>query len=308
MLYLKLNKNTFISRIGIGSHQIFGEKLDRRRSQKIILNFYDQGVNFVDSAINYADGNCEKIIGDVLKRNNLRKSFFIASKIFFSINKNIKDGLNIRNIKFSMQQMRKNYQTDFIDCVQCHRYDPNTNLHELVNVFEDCIKKGEIRYWGVTNWPYDKIIKVLKICKMKKNFVFNQLPLNIFYKQNIKSLLMLKKMNFINIVYGILSKGLLSNNFVLKKKSSAIIKNINYNKENVMKIKKIFNICKKFDYTLEEFMYSLINYQKYVDIILFGVSSTSYFKTLNFKKILNKQIFQDNLNKMAKYEEIKSIL
>ena len=115
-------------------------------------------------------------------------------------------------------------------------------------------------------------------------------------------------MNFINIVYGVLSEGLLSNNFVLKKKSSTIMKNINYNKKNVMKIKKISNICKKFDYTLEEFMYSLINYQRYVDIILFGVSSVEYFKTLNFKKILNKQNFLDNLNKMTKYEEIKGIL
>ena len=86
------------------------------------------------------------------------------------------------------------------------------------------------------------------------------------------------------------------------------MKNINYNKKNVMKIKKIFNICKKFDYTLEEFMYSLINYQKYVDIILCGVSSVKYFKTLNFQKILNKKNFQNDFNKMRKYEEIKDIL
>ena len=308
MFYFKLNKNTSISRIGIGSYKNFGEKLDQRNSQKIILNFFDQGVNFIDSAVNYANGNCEKIIGDILKKNNLRKSFFIASKIFFSTNKNIEDGLNIRNIKFSMQQIRKNYKTDFIDCVQCHRYDSNINLHELVGIFEDYIKKGEIGYWGVTNWPNDKIIKVLQICKMKKNFVFNQLPLNIFYKKNIDSLLMLKKKKFINIVYGVLSKGILSNNFVLKKKSLAIRKNINYNQKNVLKIRNLFNVCKKFDYTLEEFIYSLINHQKYVDIILCGVSSVKYFNTLNFSKIFNKKKFQDDLNKMIKYEEFKNIL
>ena len=55
-------------------------------------------------------------------------------------------------------------------------------------------------------------------------------------------------------------------------------------------------------------MYSLIIYQKYVDIILCGVSSIRYFKTLNFKKILNIQKFQDDLNKMRKYEDIKNIL
>ncbi len=308
MFYFNLNKKTSISKIGIGSLKNFGEKIDRRNSQKIILNFFDQGVNFIDSSVNYANGNCEKVIGDILKKNNLRSSFFIASKIFFFTNKNIKDGLNLKNIKFSMQEIRKNYKTDFIDCIQCHRFDPNQSLYELVDVFEDYIKRGEIRYWGVTNWPNDKIKKVQQICKMKKNFVFNQLPLNIFYKKNINSLLMLKKNKFRNIVYGVLSKGILSNNFVLNKKTSGIKKNINYTQKNVLKIKNLFNICKKFDYTLEEFIYSLINSQKYVDITLCGVSSLKYFNTLNFKKVFNEKKFHEDFKEMKKYEEIKNIL
>ena len=168
MFYFNLNKKTSISKIGIGSLNSFGEKIDRRHSQKIILNFFEQGVNFIDSSVNYANGNCEKVIGDILKQNNLRSYFFIASKIFFCTNKNIKDGLNLKNIKFSMQEIRKNYKTDFIDCIQCHRFDPNQSLYELVDIFEDYIKRGEIRYWGVTNWPNDKIKKVQQICKMKK--------------------------------------------------------------------------------------------------------------------------------------------
>ena len=65
MHYIKLNKDTFISKIGIGSYRNFGEKLDPRESRKIILNFFEQGINFIDSSVNYADGDCEKII-DVL--------------------------------------------------------------------------------------------------------------------------------------------------------------------------------------------------------------------------------------------------
>ena len=76
----------------------------------------------------------------------------------------------------------------------------------------------------------------------------------------------------------------------------------------ILKIKNLFNICRKFDYTLEEFMYSLINYQKYVDITLCGVTSLKYFNTLNFKKIFNKKKFQADFNEMKKYEEIKNIL
>ena len=308
MHYIKLNKDTFISKIGIGSYRNFGEKLDPRESRKIILNFFEQGINFIDSSVNYADGDCEKIIGNTLKNNNLRKSFFIASKVFFSVNKKINDGLSRKNIKFSIDKIKQNYQTDYIDCVQCHRYDPNQNLHELVEIFESYINNGDIRYWGTTNWPYDKINKIIKICKMKNRFIFNQMPINIFYKKNKKSLLLLKKKNFINIIYGVLAKGLLTNNFIMKKKTFKNNENINYNKENITLIKKLFIVCKKYDYSLEEFMYSLINSQKYVDVTLCGVGMYQHFKNLNFKKILNKKLFENNIYKIKKYEKIKDLL
>ena len=308
LLYTKLNTDTSISRFGIGSYRNFGEKIDARKSQKIILHFFDQGINFIDSSVNYANGDCEKIIGNTLKKNKLRKSFFIASKVFFSVNKKIKDGLSKKNIKFSIERIKKNYKTDFIDCVQCHRFDQNTNLHELVDTFEYYIKKGDIRYWGTTNWPYDKIIELSKICKMKKHFIFNQLPLNIFYKKNIKSLSLLKKRKFINIVYGVLSKGLLSNNFILNKKTFKTNENINFKKKNTLKIKKIFDVCKKYDYSLEEFMYSLINSQKYVDVILCGISSLKHFENLNFEKVLNQKLFKNYLYEIKQNEKIKNIL
>ena len=188
MRYISLDKRTLLSKIGIGTYKNFGEKLDRRESQKLIIKFHQEGVNFIDSSVNYVDGNCEKLIGEILKKNYLRKNFFIASKVFFSVNKKIKDGLSKNNIKYSLDQIKKNYQTDFIDCLQCHRYDPNINLHELVDIFEELIKKGEIRFWGSTNWPEDKIIKVQKICRMKKKFLFNQQPLNIFFKKKSEEL------------------------------------------------------------------------------------------------------------------------
>ena len=185
---------------------------------------------------------------------------------------------------------------------------PNQNLYELVEIFESYINNGDIRYWGTTNWPYDKINKIIKICKMKNRFIFNQMPINIFYKKNKKSLLLLKKKNFINIIYGVLAKGLLTNNFIMKKKTFKNNENINYNKENITLIKKLFIVCKKYDYSLEEFMYSLINSQKYVDVTLCGVGMYQHFKNLNFKKILNKKLFENNIYKIKKYEKIKDLL
>lgn len=308
MRYISLDKRTLLSKIGIGTYKNFGEKLDRRESQKLIIKFHQEGVNFIDSSVNYVDGNCEKLIGEILKKNYLRKNFFIASKVFFSVNKKIKDGLSKNNIKYSLDQIKKNYQTDFIDCLQCHRYDPNINLHELVDIFEELIKKGEIRFWGSTNWPEDKIIKVQKICRMKKKFLFNQQPLNIFFKKKVKNLINTKNKGIVNLVYGILSKGLLSDKFLLNQKQAKFKKNINYKKKNVSKIKKLKKVCTKYGYSLEEFMFALANSKKYVDITLCGISSIKHLNKLEFKKIFNNNLFIQHFNEMKKYEDIKNIL
>ena len=308
MQYISLDKKTSLSKIGIGTYKNFGEKLDYRESQKILVKLYQKGVNFIDSSINYAGGNCEKIIGKILKKNHLRKNFFIASKVFFSVNRKIDNGLSKENINYSLEQIKKNYKTDFIDCLQCHRYDPNIDLYELVNIFENLIKRGDIRFWGSTNWPLNIIIKVHKICNMKKKFIFNQQPLNIFFKDRLENLNTTKNKGFVNLVYGILSKGLLSNKFLTNTGLLKFKKNINYKTKNVSKIKKIDKICKKYGYSFEEFMFALAHSKKYVDITLCGISSSEHLNKLDFKKIFNNNLFNKHLNEMKKYEDIKNIL
>ena len=55
-------------------------------------------------------------------------------------------------------------------------------------------------------------------------------------------------------------------------------------------------------------MYSLINFQKYVDVTLCGISSLGHFENLNFEKILNQKAFKSYLYEMKQNEEIKNIL
>ena len=307
MQFIKINNKTLISKFGIGTYQNFGEKINSRESEKIILNLYNRGVNFIDSSVNYSNGYCEKLIGKILKKKKLRKDFFIASKVFFSINKNIKTGLSQKNIEFSLKKTLNNYQTDYIDCLQCHRFDPKVNLYQLVEVFENQIIKGKIIYWGTTNWPYSKIIEIQKICKFKDRFIFNQLPLNILYKKNINFFKKLKKKKFINIVYGVLSKGLISNNFIKEKYHKKFKENLNFNAKNIEIIKNLYILCKKNKVSLEEFTYSFIINQRFVDIVLSGISSINYLKNLDFEKIFDKKLLNKCLLEIKKNETTKNI-
>lgn len=307
MQFIKINNKTLISKFGIGTYQNFGEKINSRESEKIISNLYNRGVNFIDSSVNYSNGYCEKLIGKILKKKKLRKDFFIASKVYFSINKNIKTGLSQKNIEFSLKKTLNNYQTDYIDCLQCHRFDPKVNLYQLVEVFENQIIKGKIIYWGTTNWPYSKIIEIQKICKFKDRFIFNQLPLNILYKKNINFFKKLKKKKFINIVYGVLSKGLISNNFSKEKYHKKFKENLNFNTKNIEIIKNLYILCKKNKVSLEEFTYSFIINQRFVDIVLSGISSINYLKNLDFEKIFDKKLLNKCLLEIKKNETTKNI-
>lgn len=309
MHFIKINNKTYISKFGIGTYQNFGEKTNFKASEKIITSLYKKGINLIDSSVNYSDGNCEKLIGKILKKRNLRNKFFIASKVYFSIDKNYKTGLNKKNLDFSIRNILKNYQTDYIDCIQCHRYDPKVNLHELVENFENQIIKGNIIYWGTTNWPYSKIIEVKKICKFKDRFIFNQLPLNILYNKNKDFLKNLRKKKFLNIVYGILSKGLITDNFIQKRNFKNLSENPNYKTSNINLIKELYGFCKKNKISLEEFSYSFIINQRFVDIILIGISSENYLKNLDFKKIFDKRLLGKCLKEMKKKNEtIKNFL
>ena len=57
---------------------------------------------------------------------------------------------------------------------------------------------------------------------------------------------------------------------------------------------------KKIKYLLEEFSYSFIINQRFVDIILIGISSENYLKNLDFKKIFDKRLLGKCLQRNEK--------
>ena len=67
------------------------------------------------------------------------------------------------------------FRSDFIDCILCHRYDPEVNIDELIELFENLIKSGKINYWGITNWSYNKIFEIKKKTTLKNKFIFNRI-------------------------------------------------------------------------------------------------------------------------------------
>ncbi len=59
----------------------------------------------------------------------------------------------------------KRLDTPYLDLYQCHRFDPDTPMHELVRAMDDLARQGKILYWGVSEWKAEQIEDAVNTAK-----------------------------------------------------------------------------------------------------------------------------------------------
>lgn len=136
--------------------------------EKLLKGAYDRGLNTWDTANIYSNGLSEQMIGNVIKKNKLpRHKLIILTKCFGAVGeepgtftfrhpeevKKSKDyvnqnGLSRAAIFNAVDASLKRLQTDYIDLLQIHRYDPNTPVEETMKALHDLVEKGTVRYIG----------------------------------------------------------------------------------------------------------------------------------------------------------------
>jgi aryl-alcohol dehydrogenase-like predicted oxidoreductase len=57
-----------------------------------------------------------------------------------------------------------NLKTDYLDLLQCHRFDPETPVEETVRAMDDLVRQGKILYWGFSEWTAPQIEECLRAC------------------------------------------------------------------------------------------------------------------------------------------------
>jgi aryl-alcohol dehydrogenase-like predicted oxidoreductase len=154
-----------LSEIGLGSWLTYGGGIDEAVSRKCIRRAFDLGVNFFDTADVYHNGEAEKVYGRELSPFR-RQDVVIATKCFFPMSDGINDrGLSRKHIFESVAGSLKRLNTDYIDLYQCHRYDPEVELFEVIRAMDDLIRQGEILYWGVSEWTAEQIKEACKLAR-----------------------------------------------------------------------------------------------------------------------------------------------
>ena len=146
-----------LSQIGLGSWLTYGFGVHDDAARACVRRAFDLGVNFFDTADVYHNGAAEEFLGREL-RDFRRRDLVLATKCFFPMSASPNDGgLSRKHIWESVHDSLKRLGTDYIDLYQCHRYDPEVELLEVVRAMDDLVRQGKVLYWGVSEWPAEQI-------------------------------------------------------------------------------------------------------------------------------------------------------
>ncbi|KAI0365117.1 Aldo/keto reductase [Pilatotrama ljubarskyi] len=135
---------------------------------------YENGIQSFDTANVYSNGLSEVILGNAIKKLNLpREELVIMTKLHGAVAPEY--GMNLmregkkpddvglvnqygqsrKHIFASVKASLKRLQLDYIDLLQCHRFDYNTPIEETMQALHDVVKAGHVRYIGMSScWAY----------------------------------------------------------------------------------------------------------------------------------------------------------
>lgn len=167
--------------MSIGSPEWQEWVLDEEASLPLLKHAYDVGLNTWDTADVYSNGLSEKIVGKALKKYDIpRHRVVILSKCYFGVADDgtqppigvasVNDGemvnragLSRKHILDAVDQSVERLGT-YIDVLQIHRLDRDTNMEEIMRALNDVVESGKVRYIGassVSQHPKKHTLKVL---------------------------------------------------------------------------------------------------------------------------------------------------
>ncbi|THH12779.1 hypothetical protein EW146_g7376 [Bondarzewia mesenterica] len=172
------NSGLKVSRIILGMMSYGDPKwaawvLPEEEAIKHVKAAYDAGIQTFDTADVYSSGESEIILGKVIKKLNLpRDEIVVMTKLFHAVSKDgsyivtkelvydeegyvNQHGLSRKHIFDSVKHSLKRLQLDYIDVLQCHRFDYHTPIEETMQALHDVVKAGYVRYIGMSScWAY----------------------------------------------------------------------------------------------------------------------------------------------------------
>ncbi|GAA5900244.1 aldo/keto reductase [Sporobolomyces salmoneus] len=134
---------------------------------------WDMGINSFDTANVYSNGESEVLLGKFLNKYNIpRQKVVILTKVFMTVPDDPnthpsslgdpdqagyvnQHGLSRKHILESIDASLERLGVDYVDVLQCHRFDPDTPISETMDALDYVVKSGKARYIGMSScWAY----------------------------------------------------------------------------------------------------------------------------------------------------------
>ncbi|KAI0319692.1 NADP-dependent oxidoreductase domain-containing protein, partial [Amylostereum chailletii] len=210
MTYVRLgNSGLKVSRLILGcltygSSEWLPWVLEEEKAIEHIKAAYDLGIQTFDTSNSYSNGVSEIILGKAIKQHNLpRDEIVVMTKVCGVKARTTKEyyfwnpinldtigyvnqhGLSRKHIFDSVKQSLERLQLDYIDVLQCHRFDPDTPIEETMQALHDVVKAGYVRYIGMSScmaWQFN-VMQNYAIANKLTPFISMQNHYNLCYRE-----------------------------------------------------------------------------------------------------------------------------
>lgn len=149
-----------VSRLALGT-MTWGRETDPDDAAAQLRAFADAGGTLVDTADSYADGESERLLGQLLAEVVARDEVVLATKAVSvrrpagsepgrgpTRTRNASRGHLLAALDASLARLG----TDHVDLWQLHAWDPLTPLEETLAALDTAVASGRARYVGVSNY------------------------------------------------------------------------------------------------------------------------------------------------------------
>ncbi|EIT82313.1 putative oxidoreductase [Aspergillus flavus] len=142
-----------------------GSNLSLEEAEPVLLKAIELGCTFWDTAVVYQAGVNEKLLGDFIRKHNVRDKVFIASKCGFNV---FGDGSVTNSAAHIKEYIEGTIQRlGFTpDLYYLHRIDPKTPLEESIPALDEIRKAGKTKYIGLSECSAATLRKANSIAKI----------------------------------------------------------------------------------------------------------------------------------------------
>lgn len=175
------NTELKVSEVALGTAP-YGDARTREESFLLMDIYREYGGNFLDTALVYGDwgpepSSSEKIVGEWMRSRKSRNEMVLVTKGCHPLAQDMSiPRVGASYIYEDVEKSLRNLKTDWVDLYFLHRDNPAVPVAEILEALEEQVRKGNLRYYGCSNWEVDRIREAAEYAKVHglKGFVCNQ--------------------------------------------------------------------------------------------------------------------------------------